>query len=207
MTTADITINVADIPDAVTARYLDALSHQEPEAPKVDAPIERERAFVFRTRAGTTENPIIRIPGITTKQAIDEKLASKWERIYQRKHGDNAEYYAELEAEVGSKFIRFRRIGKGLGASYQTNSPIVADFLRGVIARGRINGLYEDYATSAPLRSRFTDQTFPNTEAGRIELARYDQAIERAAAQQSGASRDAVVMAPVATASGKAKRP
>lgn len=181
MTTADITINVADIPDAVTARYLDALSHQEPEAPKVDAPIERERAFVFRTRAGTTENPILRIPGMTNDQETDDKNAKKWERVYARKHGDNAAHYEDLRERVGGRRIKFRRIGPGKGAYYQTDDPVIAEFIRDVIKSGRVNGLYEDYATSAPLRSRFTDQTFPNTEAGRIELARYDQAIERAA--------------------------
>lgn len=183
--TKDIDISVTDIPDAVTAQYLNDLANMEPIKPKVEAKVDRERAFVFRTRAGTTENPIIRIPGITNSQALDEKLATKWERIYARKHGDLAAAYEDLRERVGGRRIKFHRIGPGKGAYFQTDDPVVAEFIRGVIAKNTVGGLYEDYATSAPIRSRFTDQTFPNSEQGRIDLARYDQAIEKAAKQQA----------------------
>lgn len=206
--TKDIDISLTDIPDAVTAQYLSDLMNQEPERPIPEVPVEREKAFVFRTRAHTTDNPVIRIPGITTKQSIDEKLGTKWEKVYQRKHGDKAEYYEELADAVGSKFIRFTRIGPGKGAVYQTDQPIVADYLRGVIAKKMVAGLYEDYSQSAPLRSRFSDQTFPNTEQGREELARYDLAIEKAvddrAKQSSTSKASAVVSAPAAKATSKA---
>lgn len=176
----NVKIEIADIPDAVTAQYLSDLSNQEPERVVPDVPVVREHAYVFRTHARTTDNPVIRVPGITTKQAIDEKLGAKWERVYERKHGDKAEYYADLAEAVGSKFIRFSRIGPGKGAVYQTSSPVVADFLRGIIAKGTVPGLYEDYSVSAPLRSRFSDQTFPNTEQGRLDLAKHDLAIQEA---------------------------
>ena len=182
MAVAEITHDVASIPDDVTARYLAELRTQEPEAPRLEASIERTGAFVFRTRAGTTENPRITIPQITVKESLNEKLGPKIERIYQRKYGaEKVEYYDDLIERVGSHRIKFRRIGVGKGAVYQTNDPVVADFVRGFIGTGTIPGLYEDYQTSSQLRSKYTNKLFPNTEAGRIQLGAYDLAIEQEA--------------------------
>ena len=182
MAVAEITHDVASIPDDVTARYLAELRAQEPEAPRLEVEIERTGAFVFRTRAGTSENPRITIPQITVKESLNEKLAPKIERIYQRKYGTNlVAYYDDLIERVGSHRIKFRRIGVGKGAVYQTNDPVVADFIRGFIGKGTIAGLYEDYQTSSQLRSKYTNKLFPNTEAGRVALGAYDLAIEQEA--------------------------
>ena len=181
MAVAEITHDVASIPDDVTARYLAELRSQEPEAPRLEVEIERTGAFVFRTRAGTTENPRITIPQITVKESLNEKLAPKIERIYQRKYGEKVDYYDDLIERVGSHRIKFQRIGVGKGAVYQTNDPVVADFVRGFIGKGTIPGLYEDYQTSSQLRSKYTNKLFPNTEAGRIALGAYDLAIEQEA--------------------------
>lgn len=180
-----VKIDVSEIPDSVTSQYMADLMSPQPVPFTPEAPIEREASYVFRTKARTTDNPVIRVPGITNKQEVDEKLAEKWRKVYARKHGDKADVYEALLDAVGSRFIRFNRLGPAKGAVYQTDSPIVADFLRGVIAKGGVPGLYEDFAKSAPLRSRFTEQTFPNTEDGREALAMYDMAFEKAQANRA----------------------
>lgn len=204
MTVAEVTHDFEAIKDEVTAAHLRFLSEAQ-EKPVREASLQREAAYVFRTRAGTIENLRITLPTITHKDESDEKLGPKISKVYARKYGQQGiDYYEDLKDRINGRAIKFTRTGIGKGCHYQTSDPVVAEFLRNEILTGKYNGLYEDYTTSSPIRSRFTDQTFPNTEAGRIELAKYDQAIEKAAAQQAG-SRDAVVMAPVATANGKAK--
>lgn len=189
-----ISHDVASIPDDVAARFLSDMAHAEPERPRVEAALERERAYVFRTRAGTNENPRIVIPGPSMKEEMDEKLAPRLARVYARKYGaDQMARYEDLRERVGSHRIKFQRIGPGKGAHYQTNDVVVANFIREQIAKGTIQGLYEDYQASSSLRSQYTNQLFPNTEAGRIELAQYDLNVERqvAAAKTAEAALDA----------------
>lgn len=208
MSTSDIEIGLAEFKDPVAAQYMSDLANTDPILPKPEAVIERERAYVFRTRAGTTENPMIRIPGITFEQESDEKHGERWAKVYRRKHGDMAEFFEDVRDRVGDRWIMFNRIGPGKGAFFQTDDPVVAEFMRGIVKAGTVIGLYEDYAQSAPIRSRYTDQTFPNTEQGRNDLARYDLAIEQAAETKRKAeakpSKSATVKAPAARASGKA---
>ena len=89
-----------------------------------------------------------------------------------------------MRDRIGSHRIRFRRIGLGQGCVYQTTDPVIADYIRSLIPTGQINGLYEDYQQSSPLRSKYTDKLFPNTEQGRIALGAYDLAIEREAIER-----------------------
>lgn len=181
MPIAEITHDFAAIQDAVTARYAADLANMEPETVPVEAEVERSATYLFRTRARTTGVFRIAIPGMSAKEQMDEKLAPQLRKVYERKYGKaGLKRFETLRDAVGGPVIAFTPIGPGKGCQYQTDDPDVAAFIREQIPANANLGLYEDYAASSKLRSRWDDTLFPNTEAGRIALARYDQAIEQA---------------------------
>jgi hypothetical protein len=183
MPIAEITHDIASIQDDVTARYFADLAQAEPERDRTEATINRTGRYMFRTRAGTTEQVSIFLPTITNDQLLDDKLSKVWQQRYERKYGAaGVDAYEALKTEIGSHRIKFTRIhpGQMKGCYWGTDSEMAADFLRVIIKGGKIDGLYEDFKDSAKLRSRYTETLFENTETGRKQLADHDLAIERA---------------------------
>lgn len=187
-----ITHDIGSISDDVTAQFFrDQLDLAEnPVKQKQEAEISRHGRFIFRTKAGTTEQTSIFLPVITQKQMVDDKFAKAWALRYERKYGKGGvEAYEELRAIVGHR-IKFTRIdpARHMGCQYQTNNDMVADFLRMVVASGEIPGLYEDFALSAKIRSQYDDTLFENSEKGRAELAIHDTKYIKAFERMKGAS-------------------
>ena len=183
MSIAEISHDIASIQDDVTSKYFADLARAEPEKNRTEAAINRTGRYMFRTRAGTSEQVSIFLPTITAKQILDDKFGKVWKARYERKYGaGGVDAYEKLKEEVGSHRIRFTRIhpGQMKGCYFGTDSEMVADFIRAVMKSGKIDGLYEDFKDSAKLRSRYTETLFENTETGRKQLADHDLAIERA---------------------------
>lgn len=142
------------------------------ETPRELAPAALETAgmgrFVFRSEPGKRQL-LIRIP-VPTPLADEKKDAyfrARWAKKVPKPERDRLERVVDI---VGNYHIRFVPIARHFECVYATDSPEVADFLLDVLEKKPGAGFYLDAGTIT-LKCEFCAERFPNTEAGRRQLA------------------------------------
>lgn len=102
------------------------------------------RKFYFRADHGHRQ-PMIRIPGVVEDMA-DEKVHAFYTRRYEKKYTpeQRAMHAAAREANNGEWFITFSRVPNRFESFLETDSDVLADYIRVLIASGDLPFVYED---------------------------------------------------------------
>lgn len=139
-------------PDAgmIMADQLDDPSENQPMPEPVPAWRPASLKYYFRTDPGHRERSI-RIPGVLDSYPEDvgrddEKALKFYTRKYERKYTakQRANHEAVREANKGEWFIRFQHIPNKFEAYLETDSLVLANYIRGLIASGELPYVYED---------------------------------------------------------------
>ena len=108
--------------------------------------------YYFRTDPGHRA-PRIRIPGVLGSYTQDvgredgkEPTRLFYQRQYERKYSkaERARHEAVREANNGEWFISFHPIHNRFEGYLETNSEVIAEYLRELIATGELTNVYED---------------------------------------------------------------
>lgn len=145
------------------------------------------KKFTFRTRQNTVRQVRLRIPGLPesvrnrTDFGNSKNYGAEFERIYQKRYDKEklAKFEALQDAVGGDLYIEFTPIPQRHECFYETDNDLIADFIRDYIVKNPGCHIYEDRGIQY-IRSRWTDQLFPDTEVGRADLYAHDLAYERA---------------------------
>ena len=103
-----------------------------------------QRKFYFRSDHGWRK-PSIRIPGVPPGD-FTEKQESGLRRVYEKKYTEAERQRHEMVRleNNGSLTIQFQPIPNRFESYFETDSEILADYLRDEIKAGRLTWAYED---------------------------------------------------------------
>lgn len=157
--------------------------------PERVAAVSASRKYLFRTRPGTVRKLKIRIPMLPDsvrniddptrgRRNYGQEFAEKYAKMYSAEQRD---VFAELVDRIGDVYIEFTEVARKHQCFYETDDPMIADFIRSVIAGGKVPHLYEDTGGQW-VRSRYTEDLFPQTPDGLHQLYIHDLAYEKALA-------------------------
>lgn len=141
-------ISDPDVDVIMTEQLLGA----EPEPTPIPAWRPATGRYYFRTDPGHRA-PRIRIPGVLGSYTQDvgredgkEPTRAFYQRQYEKKYSEaqRATHEAVREANNGDWWITFHPIHNRFEAYLETDSDVLADYLRDLIATGEIKNVYED---------------------------------------------------------------
>ena len=154
----------------------------DPNALLVPADLSTNAKYVFRTKPHTYRQLVVTLPmppdeaNFPGEPAQFNFVKRRWDRLVGGpgltgvdRDKAAAAKIAQLEAvrdELGDDRIVFVRIKRAVECYYPTDSPVIAGYLRGLMAEGKepFNQIYE---VSGLTRLVVGDTAFPNTELGR----------------------------------------
>ena len=183
VSTVSSTDEVISVNDDLAQIYLSQMEAAEPEqqlAPKV---IRSNKRFIFRTRPRTVRQMSIHIPGVplipVNKYSGNDEYRQHYIKRYTGKYTDEErERFERIRDKVGHPYITFTPVAKAHECYYETDDAEVAQFIREWMKKEKDPYVYES-TENMPLRSLYTDATFPNTEEGRRTLYEYDLAYQQ----------------------------
>ena len=175
---------VAAVNDALAQTYLTQMQDAEPEKPLAPKAIRTEKRFIFRTKPRTVRQMSIHIPGVplipVNKYADKPDYREHYVRRYTSKYSpEEQELFERIREKVGRPYITFTPVAKAHECYYETDDPEIAQFIRDWVKKTKDPYVYES-TENMPLRSLYTDKTFPNTEDGRRRLYEHDLAYQQA---------------------------
>jgi hypothetical protein len=176
--TVSSTSEVTEINDELAQIYLSQLDSAEPEQQLAPKAITSNKRFIFRTRPRTVRQMSINIPGVplipVNKYSGKEEYRDHYVRRYNARYTEEERtLFDRVRDKVGHPYIVFTPVAKAHECFYETDDPEVAEFIREWVKREKDPYVYES-TENMPLRSLYTDATFPNTEAGRRALYEHD---------------------------------
>lgn len=191
------TINPFSINDPVVNMLREQIAEAalKPEPERAPFSLRRTQAYLWRSKPGTLRKAKIKIPGIPASVATIDTFhgikeirdyGAKFQKIFDRKHTPElrAMFEAAREANGGQDYISFTELSQTFECYYETDSEAIATFMRWYLDSHPKVGqyIYEDLGIQM-LKSRYTTDEFPNTEAGRQRLFAHDRAFEKALAE------------------------
>ena len=139
---------IGSIGDEIDRTVQHQLANAAPERAPTPAQIASNAKYLFRTDPGN-RCVVVRIPGVPSRVCSDPELNEKrvayFERQFAKKYPQaERERFAKVAEEVGDLLIPFSPVARKQESKYETNSRIVAEFLREKIANGELPMVYED---------------------------------------------------------------
>lgn len=176
--THSTTDEVVAINDELSNLYITQLATADPETPLAPKAISTSKRFIFRTKPRTVRQMSIHIPGVPMipvgKYSDKEDYRNHYTKRFEKKYTEEQRAsYERIREKVGRGFITFTPVAKAHECYYETDDPEIAEFIRDYIRSSNDPYVYES-VENMPLRSLYTDATFPNTEAGRRQLYEHD---------------------------------
>lgn len=178
---------IVAINDELANLYITQIQNAEPEKPLAPKSINTSKRFIFRTKPRTVRQMSIHIPGVPLipvgKYSDREEYRNHYAKRYEKKYTEEQrQMYERIREKVGRSFITFTPVAKAHECYYETDDPEIAQFIREYIHNQKDPYVYES-VENMPLRSLYTDATFPNTEEGRRQL--YEHDLKYSAAQMA----------------------
>jgi hypothetical protein len=169
---------LAQVNDAQSQLYREQLANQEPEVTQAPGMVDRKAKYVFRTKPGTVRSQRIRIPGVPAvpvgryldKPEYRDHLRARYEGRYP---ASERELHDRVREKVGGFFIEFTHLPRKQECVFQTDDDEVAQFVRDTVKASGNPYVYES-VEAMPLRSLYTEKTFPNTPDGQAALYAHD---------------------------------
>lgn len=167
---------ITEINDDLAQIYLSQMESAEPETQLAPKPINSNKRFIFRTKPRTVRQMSIHIPGVplipVNKYSDKDEYRDHYIRRYNARYTEEERnLFQRVRDKVGKPYLVFTPVAKAHECFYETDDPEIAEFIRSW-AKGDPY-VYES-TENMPLRSMYTDDTFPNTEAGRRALYEHD---------------------------------
>jgi hypothetical protein len=168
------------INDELAQTYATQIENAEPEQPLAPKNIKTNKKFIFRTRPRTVRQMSIHIPGVplipVNKYSGNDMYRDHYTRRYEQRYTEEERsLFSRLRDKIGRSYLTFTPVAKAHECYYETDDAEVAQFIRNWIKTNNDPYVYES-TENMPLRSLYTDATFPNTEAGRRALYEHDLA-------------------------------
>lgn len=142
---------VRNAEDVAALFEADLAANHEQAMPQPYMPTSRSSGHkhYFRSDHGW-RNPSVRIPGVPEGN-LTEKQYGALRRVYEKKYSEAERLRHEQvrEANGGEWYIQFQHIPNRFESYFETDSDILADYLRDEIAAGRITFAYEDARVDA----------------------------------------------------------
>lgn len=175
---------ITAVNDNLAQTYLSQLDSAEPEKQLAPKPIRTAAKYVFRTKPRTVRQLSIHIPGVPLIPVHKYSDKPEYREHYLKRYTDKYSteeraFFESVREKVGHAYVTFTPVAKAHECYYETNDPVIAQFIREWIRREKNPYVYES-TENMPLRSLYTDATFPNTEEGRRKLYEHDLAYQQA---------------------------